>query len=117
MKPTLVFVYNADGGLVNTFTDIAHKLLSPKTYQCNLCAITHSVLGMYKEWKEFIKSLEISYEEVHRNEVKDGVSKLSFPAILMKKDGDLELLIDSDSINTCRTLDDLKQLIINRLYE
>lgn len=29
MRPTLIFVYNADSGLFNTVTDIAHKVLSP----------------------------------------------------------------------------------------
>ena len=50
----LLFVYNADSGLFNTLTDIAHKMLSPKTYTCNLCAITHGLFSEKEEWKEFI---------------------------------------------------------------
>jgi len=31
MSKQLVFVYNADSGMFNTLTDIAHKVFSPKT--------------------------------------------------------------------------------------
>jgi len=46
MKDTIVFVYNADGGLFNTLSNIVHKIFSPETYRCKLCSITYSVLGM-----------------------------------------------------------------------
>jgi len=36
----LIFVYNANGGLVNSWLDTAHKIVSPSTYSCSLCAIT-----------------------------------------------------------------------------
>ena len=51
MNPTLIFVYNADSGLFNTLTDIAHKTFAPETYSCNLCAITFGTFGMRTEWK------------------------------------------------------------------
>ena len=37
--PTLVFVYNADSGVFNALADAAHKIFSPRTYACNLCAL------------------------------------------------------------------------------
>ncbi len=42
---SLLFVYNADSGLVAGLFDSAHKLLSPSTYQCQLCTLTHGVTG------------------------------------------------------------------------
>ena len=42
---SLLFVYNADSGFFNTLADIGHKLFSPATYPCQLCAITHGVLA------------------------------------------------------------------------
>ena len=39
---TLLFVYNAKSGIANVLVDISHKLLSPETYSCNLCVITHN---------------------------------------------------------------------------
>ena len=47
-KPILIFVYNANGGFFNGFSDYIHKLVSPKTYECSLCAITYDNLGMKK---------------------------------------------------------------------
>ena len=40
------FVYNADGDVFSLVGDFAHKIFSPKTYNCNLCAITHGNFGM-----------------------------------------------------------------------
>jgi hypothetical protein len=37
----LLFVYNADAGLVTGLLDTLHKVLSPSTYSCSLCAITY----------------------------------------------------------------------------
>src|SRR5215204_5573782 len=82
-KPKIVFVYNADSGVFNLVSDIAHKIFSPATYACNLCAVTHSNFGMRAEWKEYLDSLENSLEFLHADEFK-GKYKLEntkLPAI------------------------------------
>jgi hypothetical protein len=115
----LVFVYNADSGLFNTLTDIAHKALSPQTYQCNLCALTHSTFGMRKDWKRFLETLDVPLEFLHADELsaRHGVSGVALPAIFKSVGESLEPLIGADAINACRTLDDLKQLIQGRLAD
>ena len=40
----LLFVYNADGGVVERTLDYLHKLTSPATYSCSLCALTYGAL-------------------------------------------------------------------------
>lgn len=116
-KPGLVFIYNADSGLFNAVTDMAHKVLSPQTYQCNLCALTYSTFRMRKGWKVFLETLEIPLEFLHADELKSRyrISGVPLPAIFKKEGEELELLIDADSINECRTIDDLKQLVRNNL--
>jgi hypothetical protein len=116
MKSTLVFVYNADGGLFNSLTDLAHKIFSPQTYQCNLCAITYSATGMRKEWKDFLEHLDMPVEFSHRDEfeVRHGMKGAPLPAIFKKVNAELEVWIDAEAINSCRTLDDLKQLITQK---
>ena len=37
----LIFIYNAKSGFINELVDIPHKIISPETYDCNLCAITY----------------------------------------------------------------------------
>jgi hypothetical protein len=112
-KQALVFVYNADSGLFNTVADVAHKVFSPKTYRCNLCALTHSTFGMRQSWKQFLAELDRPLEFLHADELKSryAVSGVPLPAIFKKEGERLELLIDADSINSCRTMDDLKRLI------
>ncbi|MDQ3806300.1 MAG: hypothetical protein M3416_21035 [Acidobacteriota bacterium] len=116
-KPALVFVYNADSGLFNAVADAAHKIFSPRTYQCHLCALTHSALGMRREWKQFLESLGVPLEFLHADELRAryGAAGVPLPAVF-KKDGErVEVFLDADAINACRTGDDLKQLIAGRL--
>ncbi len=116
-KPELIFVYNADSGLFNSLTDTAHKILSPETYGCNLCAITYGGFGMKKEWKEFLKNINIPIDFLHRNELADkyGFLSIDLPAILISKNGVPQILVNSESINSCKTIDDLKNLIKSKL--
>lgn len=115
----LLFVYNARSGLFNALTDIAHKTLSPQTYQCNLCALTHSTLRMRKSWRHFLETLGRPFEFLHADELarRYGVSDVPLPALFDREGDRLKLLLGADSINACRTIDDLKQLIRARLAE
>ena len=116
-KRGLVFVYNADSGLFNAVSDAAHKIFSPRTYQCNLCALTHSAIGMRGEWKQFLHGLDVPLEFLHADELKAryGVAGVPLPAIFKRGDENVEVLIDAESINACRTGDDLKKLILSHL--
>jgi hypothetical protein len=112
----LVFVYNAESGLFNLAADMAHKAFSPQTYQCHLCALTHSTFGMRKGWKQFLETLKRPLEFLHADELRQrySISGVPLPAVF-RKDGDrLELLLDADSINRCQTLEDLQQLISDK---
>ncbi len=116
-RPALVFVYNADSGVFNTLADVAHKIFSPQTYACNLCALTHTATGMRSEWRRFLDSLDRPLEFLHADELKAryAVADVPLPAIFIRDGENVEVLIDARSINACRTIDDLKQLILQRL--
>lgn len=117
MKKTILFVYNADSGLFNTLTDIAHKIFAPETYECNLCAITYGNFAMRAEWKEFLETLECELEFLHRDEFTERYPAMAtpLPAIFFK-DGDLlEPMITADEINACGSTEELKTLIMARL--
>ena len=116
MDDTIVFVYNADSGLFNTLTDTAHKLFSPETYECNLCAMTFSALGMKKEWKEFLDTMDIPLEFLHRDEFKEKYgTEAELPAIFLRSGKKLNLVIDANAINECKEIADLKQLINEKI--
>jgi hypothetical protein len=112
----LVFVYNADSGLFNALTDLAHKTFAPQTYQCHLCALTYSTLGMRRSWKQFLETLNRPYEFLHADELKRlyDVSETPLPAVFEREEERLKLLIAAQTINACGTLDDLKELITDR---
>ena len=116
-KTNLLFVYNADSGLFNTVTDIAHKMLSPKTYECNLCSITHGVFKVRETWVQFLEQLDAACEFLHKDEFLKNYpdSDVTFPAILKMNDGQPELWIDSESINGLGSVDDLKRVISAKL--
>ncbi len=43
-EKALIFVYNADSGLLNAINDGILKIVSPSTYQCSLCSLTFGVV-------------------------------------------------------------------------
>lgn len=119
-QTVLVFVYNAGSGLFNTLGDVAHKIFSPETYACNLCALTHTTFGMRREWKEFIERLDARTEFLHADEFQKryGPTELPLPSILRRRCGaTLEEFLTAALINSCRTLDELKRLINDKLSE
>lgn len=116
-ESALIFVYNADSGLFNTLTDIAHKTLSPKTYTCNLCAITHGLFTERAEWKDFIEHLGTAVEFLHRDEFEHQYPDISlgYPAILKQSGNRQEEIIDSGEINRCKCIEDLQKLVKRHL--
>ena len=115
--PALVFVYNADSGVFNTLADAAHKIFSPRTYACNLCALTYGTVQMRGEWREFLGGLGRPLEFLHADELaaRYGLKGVGLPAVFTRDGGQLKALAGADSINACRTLDDLKRLILEGL--
>ena len=115
--PTLVFIYNADSGRLNTLLDAGHKLISPSTYSCDLCALTHSTFSMRGEWKEFVEGLGLPVEFLHRDEAekKHGLSGTALPAVFLKTEGRLSPWLGSEEINRCDSLQELMRLIRDKL--
>ena len=113
-KQELIFVYNADSSLFAQAGDYIHKLVSPKSYQCNLCQITYGSIGMKREWKTFIKSLPYKATFLHRDEMIERYPDLKnrkLPAIFEKQDGKISDFISAGEINQQKTIEDLKTLI------
>ena len=113
----LIFVYNADSGLFNTLTDIAHKMFSPDTYQCNLCNLTHGYFQARDEWVNFLGDLDAEIEFLHRDEYiqrftekTDDLDK-DLPAIFVKDGAELKLWIDNKVINKMSSTDELMEMI------
>lgn len=114
MKPTLIFVYNANSGIFNVLADMAHKIFSPATYPCSLCALTYSNTGMRKEWRQFIEKLGNPVEFLHADELikKYAIHAIPLPAVFSKEAEKTTLWATAEEINACKTLNELQQLIL-----
>jgi hypothetical protein len=112
---TLIFVYNADSGFYNVLMDSAHKLLSPDTYTCSLCALTHGTWSMKKKWADFLKSLPADVRFFHRDELDSTFPKVDLPAILVRHDRGIHVMADASQIRKCLSLEDLIELIRTRM--
>lgn len=117
MRPHLIFAYNADSGLFNTVTDIAHKILSPDTYSCNLCALTHGHFKVREEWVRFLETLDADCDFLHRDELRETypMDDIKLPAIFMEQDGQLSVLVDADTIAGIQSIDQLVTTLNDRL--
>lgn len=116
---SLTFVYNADSGIFNLLSDTAHKIVSPSTYQCNLCKITYGIINEKDEWKSFILGLPYKINFLHRNEFnkKYPNTKEKFPSIFEISKNKPVLVISTDEINKCKNLSDLKNLVTSKLTQ
>ncbi|MBI2012249.1 hypothetical protein HYS91_05795 [Candidatus Daviesbacteria bacterium] len=114
MSKKLLFVYNADSSLFNQLGDLIHKTLSPKTYQCNLCGLTYSGTRMKSDWKQFVDSLPIQTEFLHKDEFFrrfPDQKSITFPIAFIQENGSLGKIISTQEINQAKNLEELKQLV------
>ncbi len=121
-KIELILVYNAESGFFNVIKDGLHRIISPSTYQCNLCALTYGTFKMKDEWKTFIDKLQIPAQFLHRDEFlamlethPHNIKEAKFPAIFLRKGEKISLFATQDEINKCKTLKDLMDLITDKL--
>jgi len=116
---TLLFVYNADTGLFSVVTDYAHKIISPKTYPCNLCALTYGNMGMNNKWKEFIATIKVPIAFLHRDEfVKQyDLKDTQLPAAFFTQGESIKMLITHDELNACTSVEGLIDLVTKKIDE
>lgn len=113
---TLLMVYNADSGWFNTLADIGHKLFSPATYPCALCALTHGHFIMRGEWREFVTRLDLHCEYLHRDQFLERYGKMGtpLPAIFVIENQRPVPCVDAESIAACADLGRLEALLTAR---
>lgn len=103
----LLFVYNADSGKLNTMIDIGHKIISPSTYKCSLCSLTHGALKEKQEWKQFRENADLDLEFLHKDEFESQYKQdFEYPVIL-NADGELDVLFAAAEINQCKSVEEL----------
>ncbi len=108
---SLIFVYNANSGKINAVLDAGHKLFSPSTYPCSLCALTYDTVTENKTWKSFRKESEIDMVFLHKDEF--GIdfpnADVSFPVVLKLENESLTTLLDHNDLNNIPSVEALIQ--------
>lgn len=115
---TLIFVYNADGGLLNAARDAVHKLARPATYPCSLCALTYGAVAKRPAWRAFLEGVGMPALFLYRDEFRDTLDTrdLPLPAILLGSDGPVpEVLVSASELDGLADLDALIGLLEARV--
>ena len=116
MKEQLIFVYNANGDLLSSVTDFAHKLLSPSTYQCHLCALTYGNFLIKQEWKSFIENLPVQTLFLYKDEFeKQYRIETDLPTAFISANGAIREIITRQEIESCQSLDELRNIVTEKL--
>lgn len=130
--PPLLFVYNADSGVLNALKDLFVKTVTPERYECQLCAVTYGPTGMKREWRRFVAGLASDVlpansvagdgpgtrvRFLHRDELaaRYGLTGVALPAAFMLVDGQPQPWLSAEQLTTCRNLHDLKTLVQSSL--
>ncbi len=96
----LLFVYNADSGKLNALLDSAHKIISPSTYNCQLCQLTYGLMNEKQAWKHFREQLQEEVLFLHRDEYeKQFAQKQDFPFLARVVNQDIELLLSAEAMS------------------
>ena len=114
----LIFVYNAKSGMVNEFLDFAHKIVSPSTYNCNLCAISYGNFTMKKKWSDYISSLPVRSTFTYKDKVSEyGYNNIELPSIIFRNGSKSKVIISSEEINKLKKIDQLINILSDRLKD
>lgn len=117
--PKLLFIYNANSGARNAILDSMHKVLSPTTYDCNLCDITFGVISENKTWRKFRQANKQEMVFLHKDEFAKKYAskfghKFTFPIILVEGEHGLEIVISTEELNQLKTAHALVRLVKER---
>jgi hypothetical protein len=114
----LVFVYNAKAGFAAGMMDTLHKTLSPGTYECALCAVTHGAFTMDKRWRAYLKGLPVEAVFHHRPDFREAYpsyAEWTLPLVALDRNGRLEPVLDAAALKAADSVDKLAAALDTRL--
>ena len=114
---TLLFVYNADGGLANALLDTGRRIFRPSQYECALCMVTYGPFGMKNDWKRFTSELPYKVSFLHRNELTKKLKnmQLDFPCLILETPQVTKIIIDGPEFRKITDLHTLQKKVTEGL--
>lgn len=117
---TLLIIDNTNSGVLQPLKNFsAGTAAASGAGTRTISGITHSPVGMKKEWKRFLKDLDIPSRTLDKSEFLSefgsGHHQTTFPVVLVQKGTELAVLISTEDISRCRDLNDFILLLRQRL--
>ena len=107
---TFLFVYNARSESLHKGVDFFHKIISPKTYTCNLCKITHGIFTERTKWKKFREQGNVEMKFYYKDEFEAQYGNtFTYPVVLDSQS--LDILLSHTEINQLCSLEELIDII------
>lgn len=106
----LIFAYNASGDFASKSIDFAHKILAPRTYRCDLCALTHGAFKEKLEWSEFKKSFHFEMKFIYKEELDSVIPQYSvepLPFIVKVNNDQSILMMNKEDLSKLEGVDEL----------
>jgi hypothetical protein len=98
--------------------DSVHKIMSPSTYPCQLCAITYGLLAMKREWRRFLDGLGMEVMFHHRPDFRTAFPQAAdwpLPLIAVETDGALAPLVSARDFAAIPDVAALMRVVRQRL--
>ncbi len=114
MKRSLIFVYNATSDFWSKYIDVAHKIVSPSTYPCDLCSLTHGNFSEKKIWKEFRETTEDEFVFMYKNEFENQYPDyvdVDLPIVMKKTEKGLDELITAAQFSEIHSVEELMKFL------
>lgn len=116
----LIFIYNADSGAINKLIDFTHKIISPSTYNCQLCSITYGSFAMKHQWKHFLEIIPHKKIFLYKNEAQKlgVVLPKELPSILLKNNKkEIKELVSAADMIQFQSVNELILLLQKRITD
>lgn len=114
----LVGVYDADGGLRGELAYIVGKVAGR---HCELCDITHSPVRRRRAWDEYVATLPVPFDVVHRNERTPAIAAATAghePCVAAElSDGSVEVVLDRHDLRRAGDVAGLARALSTALAE
>jgi hypothetical protein len=107
---TIQFIYNAQSGKLHALFDIAHKVLSPQTYSCDLCQLTHDAFSENAEFTALKSQHPIELFHIDEYEVRYPAED-HYPVIVVRRNDEIVQRVSRERIGELRSVGDLKSLV------
>lgn len=120
MSKEIIIIYNAQSWLRNAISDGIHKIVSPDTYPCQLCSITHWYFKEKQKRAQFLKNIPYQTHTYHKDEIDDLDAAPELPAIWIRTqnnshDTKYKRIIEWNQRDSITTVDNLIETIQNAL--